>query len=491
MKRVYLIILALVLVLALGLTGCTEYAYGPITFDQTSTSSKVESNGGLVAKQGNYLYFVNGIGSATMDNKFGEVVRGAIMRYTLDAQGNVVDNSLVTVVPKVVYSGQKEVGFAIFGDWLYYVSPTVKVDKQGNRMTTIVDFYRVKLDGTGTQKIAEIASTSVNYVFTEKAFVYYLDGNIYSIDLTAESFEAKVIAEDVTGYMLPELQDYDPADTTLSTDEYIYYSVADEDDYETANHLFAIKPDGTGKVQLIGPTTYTTGANDYQKRANVTPIMIENGVLYYSKTYAEAGSTVAEGVHAGLYCYDLGTLGETFTFDVDKEVKLAVKSISALYPVADGIVLGKDGAGMTLYNIIEEDGEIKKINEVKSFNTTVDVVAISDVVATDSALSFKAIFKRSSNEDLFSYKFVYDVAEDGTYTLNTAELEQAVRLTNTTSTASYLEAEQIGANFYYENEWGYISCVKVGDLDAEPKMLGKMTTADKEAYDEAMAEDAE
>jgi hypothetical protein len=202
---------------------------------------------------------------------------------------------------------------------------------------------------------------------------------------------------------------------------------------------------------------------------------------------------VAEGVNAGLYAYDLTGLGTAgFAYTPAKEVKLSVKKITALYAVADGVVLGEDGTGMTLYNFkktVTGEGESQAvdytINAVKSFNSLIEVLAIQDVTATEEKLEFRAVFKRSSSEDLYSYKFSYDI-EDGVYTVNNDGLEQAKRLTKTDSTATYLEAEQIGDYFYFQNKWGYVSRVKVGDLDAEAELLGKMTTADKEAYDKEM-----
>ena len=416
-----------------------------------------------------------------MDNKFGSVVRGAIMRVTLDADGNVVDDSLVTVVPKVVYSGQQDVGFAIYGNWLYYVSPSVKVDKQGNRITTIVDFYRVKLDGTGTQKITEVDSASVNYVFTETALLYHLGSSIYSVDLTGDKFEAKTIAEDVTGYMFPAVKS--TGDNAPAVDGYVYYTKADEDNYETANHLYVTDVKGTFTEELIGPDTYTTNANDYVNRVIVTPVKIEDGVLYYNKAYTANGATVAEGLYSGLYSYDLTDWTEG-AIDKANEQKLSIVAVNALYTITDGVVLGKTSSNMVLYSYAGSD----KITAVDSFASSVEVIAIEDVVETATGLSFKAIFKRSSSEDLYSFTFNYDLA-DGVYTLNTDAIAQAVRLTETDSVSTYLAAEQIGDWFYYENEWGYISRVKVGEDGAEAEMLGKMTSADWEDYQESLEED--
>ena len=483
MKRTYLIILALILVLALGFTGCSEFNYGPIATDADNLAAPVESNGGLVAKQGNYVYFVNGIGTAAMDNKFGEVIRGAIMRYTLDNNGDIVDDSLVTVVPKVVFSNYADCGFAIFGEWIYYVSPSVKIDKQGNRLTNVVDFYRAKLDGTGTQKITEVENASVEYVFTKDALLYQSGSEIYSVDLTGDTFTVNTLAEEITGYMFPKLQDYDADDTTVSIDEYVFYTKADEDDYESANHLYAVKPDGTGLVEIMGPNTYTDNANDYRNRISVTPIKIENGVLYYNKAYAENGALVAEGLYAGLYCYDLSDWSDEFEFDAANEVKLSINQVTSLHYVTDGVILVNTGSAMQLHNF----GGADKINNVASFASAIEIMSITDVEKTADALTFRATFTRAMSDDLYSYKFSYTIA-DGIYTVNEADLEQAVSITDTGTVSTYLNPEVIDGWFYFQNEWGYISRVKIG-TDEEPEMLGKMTTADQEKYEESLEDE--
>lgn len=482
MRKSFIFILALVLAL-LAFTGCGDnFNYGPIAFDQTSASAPVQNNGGPATVQGNYLYFINGVGSTTADNKFGEVTRGALMRYTLNSDGSIVDDSLVTVVPKVIYSTYGYYGYGIFGEWIYYVTPSVKIDKQGNRLTDIIEFYRVKHDGTGTTKLFEITGANTPYVFTEKAIVYYLEGTIYSVNVTGTEFTPTALVEEATGYMFPNIQDYDPADTTLSASEYIYYTVADEDDHESANHLYAISPDGSTKVNLINPDTYTEDDNDYRNRVTITPVKVEGNVLYYNKTYNESNSAISSGLYAGLYGYDLGG-APSAEITPANEFKVGVTSYSAVYRVTNNVVLASNGSEMKLLNF----GGADKINEVTAFSSDIFVLEIRNVVSSETALSFTALFQRDSGENLFTYDFSFTLT-DGIYELDNENVSQAQTLTDVTASVNYLQADIVGDYMYYENEYGYISRVKIGDLDSEPEMLGKMTAADQEIYDKAQEE---
>ena len=98
MKRKILVLVAAILALACVCTGCSNFNYGPIDTDSANNTATVTSNGGTTVIAGSYLYFINGISSYSLDNTFGDVVKGAIYIVKLGADKNVVENSLQRVI---------------------------------------------------------------------------------------------------------------------------------------------------------------------------------------------------------------------------------------------------------------------------------------------------------------------------------------------------------------------------------------------------------
>jgi len=215
-RRVLLVIVAIALLCCVfgALVACESYKASPIdpVGDKDAT---VESNGGLAVKQGNYLYFVNGYtGYLTAngeDNWFGNVTKGAIVRATYKEDGTLGD--YVVVVPKSIMADSEDVGFSIFGEYIYYVSPSPDEDRNsGSVKTSTLQFLRTKIDGTDTQLILSIDNTSIRYKYTSKAlFIYDTSDSenkiLYAKDLTKNRFKKRdkgtVIAEKVTSVWFP------------------------------------------------------------------------------------------------------------------------------------------------------------------------------------------------------------------------------------------------------------------------------------------------
>ena len=109
MKKKLTILFAALLVVvtaAAVFAGCTEN----LKQDAISTefSDVVASNGGMAVVYGNYLYFVNGYAGETAANTFGEVVKGAVCRVSL--QNGVPSGEAQVIVPKNVYGTDKTYG---------------------------------------------------------------------------------------------------------------------------------------------------------------------------------------------------------------------------------------------------------------------------------------------------------------------------------------------------------------------------------------------
>lgn len=113
-----------------------------------------DPKGGFVATTNNYVYFINGVESYSTSYKNGKVTKGALMRVANDkfASG---DAAYETVVSKMLVSDDKNAGFYIYGDSVYYAVPSLEKDKKGNAKSDQLNFFSTKLDASKTSsKIA-------------------------------------------------------------------------------------------------------------------------------------------------------------------------------------------------------------------------------------------------------------------------------------------------------------------------------------------------
>lgn len=171
---------ALSTVVALGTVtaaGCSAY-FGGSSLGGNYSAGEVNplDNGGFVVEKGEYVYFINGVEGNTADNKYGEPVRGAVMRISasdLDAHNY---SNTETVVPLVTYSGSKNAGIFVYGDYIYYSTPNTTRNSDGVIQNSQLDLKRSKLDGTEAMKDAYVTfkNNSYEYRYVEVNNVVYI-----------------------------------------------------------------------------------------------------------------------------------------------------------------------------------------------------------------------------------------------------------------------------------------------------------------------------
>lgn len=177
MKRFFKITLCfLICVMAFGLVAC-----GKNTEDEIDTSIASRGNGGMVVTAGDYIYFVNGynsyevFGTNNLSQKF-EV--GGLYRVKLD-NGFITydDNGVPTGVEQISDNlvGFESTSIYVFGNYVYYSTPTTDVTRQGELQTSKLDFCRVKTTGGKPQTIYQTENDATNVDFE----FYYADGRVY------------------------------------------------------------------------------------------------------------------------------------------------------------------------------------------------------------------------------------------------------------------------------------------------------------------------
>ena len=141
--------LLLTVCMAFAVASCSESG-AKITAGMDN-SGEVAYNGGSVVATKDYVYFINGVESSSKTYKTGEVVKGALMRTKRENLVKLGDGvEYETVVSKPIISGDKDAGFYIYGEYVYYAVPSQQKDKTGNVKSGKLNFFRTRLDGTNT-----------------------------------------------------------------------------------------------------------------------------------------------------------------------------------------------------------------------------------------------------------------------------------------------------------------------------------------------------
>lgn len=177
MKKTLGILLATV---CLGATfvGCGKgtMKYEGDTPDGYVSDAAVSSNGGFAVEKGDYVYFINGQEEAEGDNTYGEVVKGALMRIKKADLLNNDFSDVKTIVPALFSAKDYDAGIYIYGDYVYYATPTTDKMASGETASSYVDFKKAKLDGSeGPSKdyFLRLSDNASRYRFVRENNVVY------------------------------------------------------------------------------------------------------------------------------------------------------------------------------------------------------------------------------------------------------------------------------------------------------------------------------
>lgn len=294
-KKIILIIICLFVGIFL-LTGCVEnFKQDAVAGDYSDKT--VTSNGGLAVTYGKYLYFINGYAEEADDNEFGKTLKGAIARVELNAERKPVKDTFTVIVPKKVYSTEKNYGgLYIFNDYIYYSTTGMDKDSEGKPKTSEMVIMRTKVDGTGTQVIAEFKSHSTPYKISGDRLVYISEQKVCRIDLSNKKFKTETVVEGIdTAYFFTK-----PEDGSNAMDNYVFYSKTDSD--TSKKTIYAMAINGDKNVAIISNDMLST-------EALLTPTILEikyNGdklTVFYSITDNRTNEPAA-GLYS--YTYDIG-----------------------------------------------------------------------------------------------------------------------------------------------------------------------------------------
>ena len=161
----------------------------------TSSQNAAKSNGGFAVEKDGYVYFINGQALSTASNEYGKVEKASLLRIsTADLKNGAYDKT-ETVVPLLFVSGNVNSGIYIYGDYVYFATPTTEKDLDGNVLSGSLDFKRAKLDGTEVMSdyYFRTKTNSIQYRYVKgddgKVYCMYVDENnaLKSYDIEART----------------------------------------------------------------------------------------------------------------------------------------------------------------------------------------------------------------------------------------------------------------------------------------------------------------
>ena len=472
------------------LTGCKEGQWGGTTMKNWG-EVKTQSLGGFVAETNNYIYVLNGIANSNNSNKFGTPVKGALIAVDKATFGT--DNvKTEVVVPKLFASKDYSAGIYIFGDYVYYGSPSTDKRPDGTTAKTEMKFLKTKLDGTNTTELFTASTLALEYRMIEASdgvyVVYYNNENSSIVSRNLTTGKSVTVAktdaktegrESLNNFVLLDNEVAGQAvvlyTTTVYTADYNAEMVEDGNQRPTAtyNKVYAYKA-GDAKVEN-GETYGTCILDGSAKDLTYDVTAVENGFVFYTATDLNA-TTETYGISLGEFMQKKQEAKKVFA-DYAKSTNL-IESLQEVYVL--------DTENGKLYKdtmLISEKGATKELVAVCSTMSSLIMKKGDFIYYYNTNNKICKIFIGAGEQ---TYKFGEQTV---TYT---AEDASEIRISDDTVATTWYQPEIVTLNnveylFYCDNSaegLEYIKCVNLSN-----KTVGKDTDDDEKA-DEFSADGA-
>lgn len=412
--------------------GCTETEKQDAI--ATNYSDEISSNGGLAVVYGEYLYFINGYAGVDVDNTFGEVIKGSVMRVTLvDGKPS---GTPVTIVPKNIYGTDTTYGgIYIVSDYIYYSTPSTEKDSSGAAKTAEMKLMRTKIDGSVTEEILGFDDYDVVFAVEGDNLMYVRENYLYSVDLTASKFEAFKVEEDtiLTNYKM--------------VDGYIIYCMYVDSD--TSDYIMKVYPWKGGEPVVLMDAAQLRAVATASTTYTLSLLCAESDdttfTVYYTKTDSELNTP------------EVGICSYTFTkanlaFDRTKEIRYTNNTADTtnlaftnFYKVGN-YVLALADTTIVFYNA---DGSFYRTLKKDSTELIVTSIVMS------ATTTIKKVFQEDSavymwyeiSSVLYQIK-LFDIDTAGNYTYAEAN---AQTIFSGTFDLTYCSYEVINGVVYYFN----------------------------------------
>ena len=263
MKKITTFVVALCAA-ATAFAGCGSSSYSPKKLQGNISGAVAEGqNGGFVVEKGDFVYFVNGSEDYTAKNSLGNVKKGALMRIAKTDLSAKKYGQAEIVVPYLFVAQDTTSGIYLYGDYVYFASPTTERNKDGSIAKSKLSFHRAKLDGSSTEKeikdyLFRLETRDVTYRFVEVGGVVYCmyeeDGTLYSFNTKTE--KKHVLVENASSEFY--------FDKNNLSNPNVYYTMAVTEDIGTDNaqtvsynQVYSVCADATASANA-DKLSYTT-----------------------------------------------------------------------------------------------------------------------------------------------------------------------------------------------------------------------------------------
>ena len=272
----------------------------------------VTGNGSFQVRKGDYVYFASGyvsksdLGTGGLTNELGEVTNGALYRAKVELKKTVIKGENKTegeesepkyqeeyVLTDVQLLCSKLVGFEnsgiyIFGNKIYFGTPSTIKNSEGTVMYSLLTFYSVDLNGENLTELYQTQSfENGKYSFISingNLYLMIFDGSqILRVDMNGNS---KVLATDVVSAVLPKSEVIvDNSYTATENEKYVYYTIKNSENTETIDYGNVLN-----KVNIVSGEKTELFKKEYIK---ITLNKFENDKLYYKRnvTFSEMSAT--------------------------------------------------------------------------------------------------------------------------------------------------------------------------------------------------------
>jgi hypothetical protein len=364
-----------------GLVGC-----GSKKNETVDTSIATVSNGGMVVRRGEYVYFVNGYTTYETYDKsnLGKSFNvGSLYRAKLNANGELdyTENGSVTSAEKLSsgLAGFESTSLYVFGNYIYYVNPTTEVNKKGELQTSKLDFYRMKIGGGKAERVYQSKEDATKIDFE----YYYAEGKVYLM-----------LNENATLKRVEGFGDFSV--TNVTSDIKSIVMARDTDDVFTSNsykNIYYTKTNGDGKIEIYNYNV-ATNKTEYKSVTDYSSCELMDykfDHLYYKASresypnytyYYRIDATknaitnlkeerlTADSSYTGFYLLDKETSGY-IAYSDSKTYYLTYNgdNVSEATPIADSkleIIAVRNN-----YVYVKDGTDIKRIN-IYNLKTTMD-----------------------------------------------------------------------------------------------------------------------
>ena len=263
-----------------GFTACgTKLSTTTVDTSKVLVSNGKSTNGGSTVVHNGYLYFINGTktndGKSLKDNKLSAICRVKYDKTT----GKITSSTYEVVVDSLV--GFEDGTLNIFGDFLYYTTPSYDVNSKNEVLYNKTKFMRYDIVN---QKSYELYTTALNDSSETISYAYYVVGDSLNL-LVYESVSAtitslKIDKKVTTNYVLSNIsgclfsENNGKAAGSVDANSFVYFTQnysGYAEEYKDGVKVFRVSPTDKNTIHCLS-----------NEGKSVSLLTIRNGSLFFA-----------------------------------------------------------------------------------------------------------------------------------------------------------------------------------------------------------------